>query len=215
MVNWQSQIGYCLQSGGLLGNLTGYEYLYLIGRLRGIPERDLKGMVDSVLSIADLMSYADKRSAVYSGGNQRKLAISAALLGLPPIVFLDEPYAGVDVVSRTKIFHAIRLVKQRTRTAFLLSSHNLDECEISCDRLTIMVQGQMICLGTVQHLREKFGKGYRLHVMLKHGAASDAAEEAKRFLEAVPSHFPGITLADQHERPEAHTQRPRRQLPRQ
>ncbi|KAH9359512.1 hypothetical protein HPB48_000818 [Haemaphysalis longicornis] len=138
-------------------------------------------------------------SFIHSGGNQRKLAISAALLGLPPIVFLDEPYAGVDVVSRTKIFHAIGLVKQRTRTAFLLSSHNLDECEISCDRLTILVQGQMICLGTVQHLREKFGKGYRLHVMLKHGAASDAAEEAKRFLEAVPSHFPGITLADQHE----------------
>ncbi|XP_077534447.1 phospholipid-transporting ATPase ABCA3-like [Haemaphysalis longicornis] len=196
---WQPQISYCFQSGGLLDKLTGYEYLYLIGRLRGIPESELKGKVDSVLSIADLTPHADKQSGVYSGGNQRKLCISAALLGLPPIVFLDEPYAGVDVVSRTKIFHAVGRVKARNRTAFVLSSHNIDECEISCDRLTIMVQGQMMCLGTVQHLREKYGKGYRLHAMLKHGAASDAGAEAKRFVEAVPKQFPGIKLTDQHE----------------
>ncbi|XP_077534445.1 phospholipid-transporting ATPase ABCA3-like [Haemaphysalis longicornis] len=196
---WQPQISYCFQSGGLLDKLTGYEFLYLIGRLRGIPESELKGKVDSVLSIADLTPHAGKQSGVYSGGNQRKLAISAALLGLPPIVFLDEPYAGVDVVSRTKIFDAIGRVKKGTRTAFVLSSHNIDECEISCDRLTIMVQGQMMCLGTVQHLREKYGKGYRLHAMLKHGAASDAAAEAKRFVEAVPKQFPGIKLTDQHE----------------
>lgn len=83
------------------------------------------------------------------------MAISAALIGLPPIVFLDEPYAGVDVVSRTKIFQSVGRVKERMNTAFVLSSHNIDECEISCDRLTIMVQGQMMCLGTVQHLRDK------------------------------------------------------------
>ncbi|KAH9377126.1 hypothetical protein HPB48_008271 [Haemaphysalis longicornis] len=71
----------------------------------------------------------------------------------------------------------------------------MDECEASCDRLTIMVKGKMMCLGTLQHIREKHGKGYRLHFMLKHGASSDADQ----FVVAVPKLFPGITLSDRHE----------------
>ncbi|XP_077533809.1 phospholipid-transporting ATPase ABCA3-like [Haemaphysalis longicornis] len=192
---WQSQISYCFQLGGLLDRLNAYEYLYLIGRLRGITEKDLKPAVDSVISVVDLKPHADKECGVYSGGNRRKLSIGAALLGLPPIVFLDEPYAGVDVVSRTKIFKAISLIKQKSRIAVMLTSHNMDECEISCDRLTIMVQGQMMCLGTLQHLRNKFGKGYRLEFMLKHEAGADAV----RFKAAVLQLFPGIVLTDFHE----------------
>ncbi|KAH9377154.1 hypothetical protein HPB48_003142 [Haemaphysalis longicornis] len=120
---WQSQISYCFQLGGLLDRLNAYEYLYLIGRLRGITEKDLKPAVDSVISVVDLKPHADKECGVYSGGNRRKLSIGAALLGLPPIVFLDEPYAGVDVVSRTKIFKAISLIKQKSRIAVMLTSH--------------------------------------------------------------------------------------------
>ncbi|XP_037557824.1 phospholipid-transporting ATPase ABCA3-like, partial [Dermacentor silvarum] len=120
---WQSQISYCFQLGGLLNRLNAYEYLYLVGRLRGIPESELKSMIDSILSVADLTEHASKQCGVYSGGNRRKLSISAALLGLSPFVFLDEPYAGVDVVSRNKIFRAIAEIKKRSRTTFVLTSH--------------------------------------------------------------------------------------------
>ncbi|XP_065282736.1 phospholipid-transporting ATPase ABCA3-like [Dermacentor albipictus] len=192
---WQSQISYCFQLGGLLDRLNSYEYLYLIGRLRGIPEGELKPMIDSILSVADLTEHASKECGVYSGGNRRKLSIGAALLGLPPFIFLDEPYAGVDVVSRNKIFRAIAEIKKRSRTTFVLTSHNMDECEFSCDRLTIMVQGRMMCLGTVQHLREKFGQGYRLEFLLKHTAVASTP----MLKQAVEHNFAGIQLKDDHQ----------------
>ncbi|XP_070382190.1 phospholipid-transporting ATPase ABCA3-like isoform X2 [Dermacentor albipictus] len=189
---WQSQISYCVQVGGLLDKMNAYEYLYLVGRLRGIPENELKPMVDSILSVVDLTEHASKECGVYSGGNRRKLSIAAALLGLQPFVFLDEPYAGVDVVSRNKIFRAVAEIKKRSRTTFMLTSHNMDECEFSCDRLTIMVNGQMMCLGTLQHLREKFGQGYRLELFLKPTVAVDEL----KLKQAVEKQFPGIRLKD-------------------
>ncbi|XP_072141275.1 phospholipid-transporting ATPase ABCA3-like [Dermacentor andersoni] len=184
---WQSQVSYCFQLGGLLDRLNAYEYLYLVGRLRGIPESELKPMVDSVISVVDLDEHASKECGVYSGGNRRKLSIGAALLGLQPFVFLDEPYAGVDVVSRNKIFRAIAEIKKCAQTTFILTSHNMDECEFSCDRITIMVNGQATCLGTLQRLREKFGQGYRLEFLLKHTAAADAPKLKKAVAEVFPT----------------------------
>lgn len=192
---WQSQISYCFQLGGLLDRLNAYEYLRLVGRLRGIPEKELQPMVDGILSVVDLTEHASKECGVYSGGNRRKLSIGAALLGLQPFIFLDEPYAGVDVVSRNKISRAISEIKKRSRTTFVLTSHNMDECEFSCDRLTIMVGGRMLCLGTVQHLREKFGQGYRLELLLKHTAAADAP----RLNQAVLGLFAGVRLREAHQ----------------
>ncbi|KAH9374665.1 hypothetical protein HPB48_006500 [Haemaphysalis longicornis] len=179
--------------------MTGYDYLHLLGTLRGINGADLKRVVDSALSVFDLAPYANVQIVHYSGGNRRKMSIAVALLGLPPIVLLDEPYAGVDVVSRSKIIEVLGRIKQKTRSLFVLNSHILDECEISCDRLSIMVDGQLKCHGGVQHLRDKYGNGYRLNFMLRHDASGDAAATAQQFSEAVPSLFPGATLTDQHE----------------
>ncbi|XP_065294931.1 phospholipid-transporting ATPase ABCA3-like isoform X2 [Dermacentor albipictus] len=189
---WQSQISYCFQLGGLLDNMNAYEYLYLVGRLRGIPENELKPMVDSIISVVDLTEHASKECGVYSGGNRRKLTIAAALLGVQPFVFLDEPYAGVDVVSQNKILRAVAEMKKRSQTTFILTSHNMEECELSCDRLTIMVNGQMMCLGTLQHLREKFGQGYRVEFFLEPTVAVDGV----KLMQAVHELFPGIQLKD-------------------
>ncbi|KAL1448036.1 hypothetical protein MTO96_028288 [Rhipicephalus appendiculatus] len=71
----------------------------------------------------------------------------------------------------------------------------MDECEFSCDRITIMVEGHMMCLGTLQHLREKFGKGFRLEFLLKHTAAADAP----KFNAAVQQLFKGIELKQCHQ----------------
>ncbi|KAH7932735.1 hypothetical protein HPB49_001955 [Dermacentor silvarum] len=71
----------------------------------------------------------------------------------------------------------------------------MDECEFSCDRATIMVQGRMMCLGTIQHLREKFGQGYRLELLLKHTAVASTQMLKK----AVEHLFTGIQLKDDHQ----------------
>ncbi|KAH9383248.1 hypothetical protein HPB48_024365 [Haemaphysalis longicornis] len=71
----------------------------------------------------------------------------------------------------------------------------MEECEFSCDRLCIMVAGQMKCLGSLQHLRNKFGKGYRFEFMLKHGADNDPV----KFVADVLELFPGIRVVETHE----------------
>ncbi|KAH7994259.1 hypothetical protein HPB51_026442 [Rhipicephalus microplus] len=170
-----------VQKGDYVSNsiLNAYEYLYLVGRLRGIADSDLKPMVDSVIAVVDLTEHASKQCGVYRF----------------PFIFLDEPYAGVDVVSRNKIFRAIAEIKKRSKSTFVLTSHNMDECEFSCDRITIMVEGHMMCLGTLQHLREKFGKGFRLEFLLKHTAAADAP----MLNAAVQQLFRGIELKQCHQ----------------
>ncbi|KAH9377714.1 hypothetical protein HPB48_001309 [Haemaphysalis longicornis] len=194
-LEWQSEVGYCFQQGGLLACMNTYEFLYLMGRLRGISDADLKTLVESLIAIVDLKPHAKKQCGLYSGGNKRKLSIAAALLGMPPLVFLDEPYAGVDVVARTKIFKSIHAIKERSSTTIVLTSHNMEECEFSCDRFTIMVAGQMRCLGSLQHLKEKFGRGYRFEFMLQHGAGQDPV----KFVNAVLELFPGMKVVERHE----------------
>jgi ABC-type multidrug transport system ATPase subunit len=75
----------------IAGLLTAREHLYMYGRLRGVQEHELTAIVDDLLLRLGLMEYADRPSFGYSGGNKRKLSTAIALIGNPPIVFLDEP----------------------------------------------------------------------------------------------------------------------------
>ncbi|XP_049270001.1 phospholipid-transporting ATPase ABCA3-like [Rhipicephalus sanguineus] len=100
---WQSAIGYCSQTDGLLDSLTAREYLRLIARLRGVPEGEISHLVDYLLYTFRLSGHARRKCGTYSGGNRRKLSVAAALIGQPRVVFLDEPSAGVDVLARRDI----------------------------------------------------------------------------------------------------------------
>ncbi|XP_049523844.1 phospholipid-transporting ATPase ABCA3-like [Dermacentor silvarum] len=193
---WQSQISYCFQNGCLLDKLNAYEFLYLIARLRGVSPHYLEATVNGVISIIDLKEHASKPCGLYSGGTRRKLCVGVALLGLPPLLFLDEPYTGVDAISRDRIGRAVSRIKKTTRTAIMFASHNMDECEFSCDRFAIMANGRLTCLGTLQQLRAKHGRGYRLEFMLRHGADPEAT---KHLMEAVNRHFVGIKLTESHQ----------------
>ncbi|KAH7946075.1 hypothetical protein HPB49_020042 [Dermacentor silvarum] len=120
----------------------------------------------------------------------RKLSIAVALVGLPELVFLDEPYAGVDVLARTRIYKKLNRIKERTECSIVLTSHSMEECEVSCDRICIMVQGKMVCLGTLQHLKDKFGKGCRIQFLLLDGTKISWEELIKN----VSREFPGMTV---------------------
>ncbi|KAH9378570.1 hypothetical protein HPB48_005288 [Haemaphysalis longicornis] len=120
---WKSRVGYCFQEDGLLELLTAYEILYLLGRLRGIADADLEKLVESLIRVTDLKAYADQRCGTYSGGNKRKLSVATAILGMLPLVFLDEPFAGVDVVARHKILKAVNTLKKESKSTIVLSSH--------------------------------------------------------------------------------------------
>ncbi|XP_075539846.1 phospholipid-transporting ATPase ABCA3-like [Dermacentor variabilis] len=192
---WQSGVGYCLQSGGLLEQLTGSEFLRLMANLRGIPVATVELIVSSLLRVVGIdEDVARLPCGSYSHGDKRKLSVAAAMVGLPRLVFLDEPVAGVDILARRTIFQALQAIIRKGYSSIILSSNSMDVCEANCSRVGILVSGQLQCLGSVPQLLVRFGRGFTLQIKC---VAKDASN-ATALEEAVATLFPGILLTDVH-----------------
>jgi len=152
--------------------LTGREHLQLYGRIKGVPEKDLTHFVDKMLDKLSLRPWADVVSSAYSGGNRRKLSVGIALIGNPPIVYLDEPSSGMDPSSRRSMWDLIS--STMAGRAVILTTHSMEECEALCSRIGIMVSGRLQCLGTAHHLKQRFGQGYQLDVTIGFAKAAHA-----------------------------------------
>lgn len=196
--HFRRNIGYCPQFDALLEELTGDEILYLFGRLRGVPGDKLKRDVDNLVEMVGLEGHRGKQSGDYSGGNKRKLSIAMALIGSPPIILLDEPTTGVDPAARRKIWQTLGYIKRHLNCSIVLTSHSMEECEALCSRIGIMVAGAFRCLGSTQHLRHKFGKGYSVAIRLRR---EDGAKEAvvKRVQRQLTQAIPSAVLKDAHQ----------------
>ncbi|XP_060570838.1 phospholipid-transporting ATPase ABCA3-like isoform X2 [Ruditapes philippinarum] len=157
----QQNLGYCPQFDALIDQMTGTETLYMYARLRGISEDQIQQIVDQVIDILMLRKHADKQAGFYSGGNKRKLSTAIALIGDPPFIFLDEPTTGMDPGARRQLWNVLSDVRASGRT-LVLTSHSMEECDALCTRIVIMVNGRFVCLGSPQHLKNKFGHGYTL-----------------------------------------------------
>eukprot|EP00911_Craspedida_sp_UC1_P000304 UC1_evm1s230 len=154
-------MGYCPQFDGLIELMTGRELLSMYARLRGVPESRVRETVEDLITGLMLEKHADKRCGKYSGGNKRKLSVAIALIGNADLVFLDEPTAGMDPRARRFLWDLVTGVVRAGRCV-VLTSHAMDECQALCSRLGIMVNGQLQCLGSPQHLKARFGDGYTL-----------------------------------------------------
>lgn len=165
------QIGYCPQFDGINEVLTGQEMLQHFAAIRGIPSRHMKKEIDDWIKMLGLEEYRHRRCGTYSGGNKRKLSTAMALVGDPPLVCLDEPTSGVDPVARRNLWNVL-IRCQKSGQAIVLTSHSMEECEALCARLTILVQGRMMCIGSTQHLKTRYGQGYT--IMMKLHSHSDS-----------------------------------------
>lgn len=161
------QIGYCPQQDALIDNLTGAEMLTLFARLRGIPEYLIESAVEDTIDKLGLRRIGHIDSNNYSGGNKRRLSVGMALIGAPEVVFLDEPTSGVDPRSRRRLWSTLIEFQQQTKSAIVMTSHSMNECECLCDRVAIMVGGQFKVLGSIQYLRTKLSQGFSLILKLK------------------------------------------------
>lgn len=114
------------------------------------------------------MQYRYKLAGTLSGGNKRKLSVACALIGSPPIVFLDECSTGVDPVARRKIWSIIsRVATSQKLCTIILTTHSMEEVEALCTRIGIMVGGRLRCLGSAQHLRSTHGAGYSVEIRMR------------------------------------------------
>ncbi|XP_038146750.1 retinal-specific phospholipid-transporting ATPase ABCA4-like isoform X2 [Cyprinodon tularosa] len=189
-------MGYCPQFDAIDELLTGREHLYLYARLRGVPESEIPRVAEWGIQKLGLTEYAGCSAGSYSGGNKRKLSTAIAMIGCPALVLLDEPTTGMDPHSRRFLWNAIMSVIQDGR-AVVLTSHSMEECEALCTRLAIMVNGTFKCLGTIQHLKYKFGDGYVVTMKIKAAKAglSPELEPVESFME---SSFPGCVQREKH-----------------
>uniref|UniRef100_M4AKC9 ATP binding cassette subfamily A member 1 n=1 Tax=Xiphophorus maculatus TaxID=8083 RepID=M4AKC9_XIPMA len=182
-------MGYCPQFDAINELLTGREHLELYAILRGVPEGEVAEWGIRKLS---LLKYADKRAGSYSGGNLRKLSTAISLIGAPPVVFLDEPTTGMDPRARRALWNCIHSVIKEGRS-IVLTSHSMEECEALCTRMAIMVNGRFRCLGSVQHLKNRFGDGYT--IILRVAGPDPDLRPVMKFIE---SELSGSTLKEKH-----------------
>ncbi|XP_045158186.2 phospholipid-transporting ATPase ABCA1-like isoform X2 [Mercenaria mercenaria] len=192
MVQVRQNIGYCPQFDALDPLLTGVEHLRFYARLRGIPESDVREVADWAIRRLGLLPHANKISTNYSGGNKRKLSTAISLIGNPSVIFLDEPTTGMDPGARRFLWDCINNIVKDGRSV-ILTSHSMEECEALCGRLAIMVNGRFRCLGSIQHLKNRFGDGYTVIIRV-----SGEEPEMDPVMDFFNSEFPKSVLKEKH-----------------
>jgi len=131
--------------------LSGRENLVLVARLRHL--KDPGAIADDLLKRFSLTEAGARRVATYSGGMRRRLDIAMSLIGSPPVIFLDEPTAGLDPEARIEVWRAVKALAAGGTTVLLTTQH-LGEAEQLADRIAILHQGRIIVNGTLAELRK-------------------------------------------------------------
>ncbi|GAA2487409.1 ABC transporter ATP-binding protein [Winogradskya humida] len=130
--------------------LTGRENLVLVAKLRHLEGPG--AIADELLGQFSLSEAGGRRVATYSGGMRRRLDIAMSLIGEPPVIFLDEPTAGLDPEGRIEVWAAVKELA-KGGTTVLLTTQYLDEAEQLADRIAILHEGRILVNGTLQELK--------------------------------------------------------------
>jgi len=150
---FQSRIGYVPEESHLYPHLSGWEYLQLVGRLRGLPKEILEPKIDRFLSLFSLREDATCPLSAYSKGMRQKILISAALMHNPELLILDEPLSGLDVTTALVLRDLLQGLAAQGRM-ILYSSHVLDVLEKVCSGVLILCKGKVAAHDTIERLRE-------------------------------------------------------------
>uniref|UniRef100_A0A5F9DT45 Cholesterol transporter ABCA5 n=1 Tax=Oryctolagus cuniculus TaxID=9986 RepID=A0A5F9DT45_RABIT len=160
-------MGYCPQINPLWPDITLQEHFEIYGAVKGMSSGDMKEVISRITNVLDLKEHLQKTIKKLPAGIKRKLCFALSMLGNPQITLLDEPSTGMDPKAKQHMWRAIRTAFKNKKRAAILTTHYMEEAEAVCDRVAILVSGQLRCIGTVQHLKSKFGKGYFLEIKLK------------------------------------------------
>jgi len=159
--------------------LSGRQNLFIIGRMFHLPPREARRRADELLEQFGLADAAGRLAGTYSGGMRRRLDLAASMIAAPPVMFLDEPTTGLDPVSRSQIWHAIREMATESGTSVLLTSQYLEEAEQLADEVTVINVGLVAASGTPSQLRESVGQA-SVRVVLRDAAEGAGARAAER-----------------------------------
>jgi len=153
------RIGFLSTSTGLYPRLTARETLRYFGQLHGLLEEELEARIEELLDIFGLRSIADGRCEAFSTGQKQKVSIARAVVHDPPVLILDEPTTGLDILAASVMIEFIES-RREAGTCVLFSTHVMSEAERLCDRLGVIYQGRLLAEGTYAELGEATGEKY-------------------------------------------------------
>uniref|UniRef100_A0A2K5C086 ATP binding cassette subfamily A member 8 n=1 Tax=Aotus nancymaae TaxID=37293 RepID=A0A2K5C086_AOTNA len=163
-------LGYCPQENALWPNLTVRQHLEVYAAVKGLRREDAEVAITRLVDALKLQDQLKAPVKTLSEGIKRKLCFVLSILGNPSVVLLDEPSTGMDPEGQQQMWQAIRATFRNTERGALLTTHYMAEAEAVCDRVAIMVSGRLRCIGSIQHLKSKFGKDYLLEMKVKNVA---------------------------------------------
>lgn len=150
-------IGFLTANTGLYQRLSPRELLPYFGELCGLDRAAIVRRTEELIALLGMSDFADLRCGALSTGQKQRTSIARALMADPPILVLDEPTLGLDVLTNRVILDFIRRERDQGK-AILLSTHYLDEAETLCNRIGLLHQGRLIAEGNMDELRDRVGR---------------------------------------------------------
>jgi len=173
------RVGVIPEDLALFDNLTAREYLTFVGRIHLMPRETIRARSDELLSMLGLQDEESKLTVEYSHGMKKKLAMAAALLSNPDLLFLDEPFEGIDAVTSRTVRELLAGFVARGSTVFL-TSHVLEIVERLCTHVGIIVQGKLVEQGSLESVRSG---GSLEDCFLRHAGAESTTTRKLDWLE--------------------------------
>ena len=163
----KEKFGYCPQFNAIFEHLTVYENLEFYARIKNINPNSISTLVNSMINEMSLKKFKKKISKNLSGGNKRKLSVAISILCTPTIILLDEPATGIDPEARRSMWSIIHKMTEIGGSSVIMSTHSMDEAEILCKKIGILIKGEFVCNGKPSEIKEKYGKGHEINLRIK------------------------------------------------
>lgn len=151
----KEKVGYLPENVGFYDDMDARQNLQYIARLNRIPDKISAGRIDESLKVVDLLEEVGKKVGTYSKGMRQRLGIAEVLIKEPKLIFLDEPTIGLDPDGTNRMLDLIHSLSREKNITLFLSSHLLDQVQRICDRVGIMIKGDLVAMGPIEELAKK------------------------------------------------------------
>jgi len=172
------KIGVIPEMGNIYVDLTAKQNIILSGRFYGISKKELEKKTDALLDQFELYERKDDIVKTFSKGMKQRVNIASAIVHDPEILFLDEPTSGLDVQSQRLIKNIIKQMNQRGTTIFL-TTHNIEEANILCERVGIIDKGKIAAIDTPERLKRTFEQTQSVEISFNKQIDADLIEESR------------------------------------
>lgn len=158
-------MGFCPQHDVLFPDLSVIEHLRLFATFKGVDPSKCEAEIKQIIHDVDLDEKTDVLTKNLSGGQKRRLSVAIAFIGGSKLIYLDEPTSGCDASVRRYIWEILK--KYRNDKIIVLTTHFMDEADYLGDKIAIMGDGELKCMGSSVFLKNKYGNGYNLTLTKK------------------------------------------------